>query len=73
MRLTYLAIPVVAVLLAACGEDERDVDTHNESVPATGNEYNQPEEPATMPPADRTTTTPPAETGSEPGDSAAPY
>ncbi len=60
MRLIYLAIPFMAVLLTACGDDERDVDTYNESVPATGNEYNLPDEPATMP-SSPTTTTPPAD------------
>lgn len=65
MRLTYLAIPFVAVLLTACGDDERDVDTYNEPVPATDNEYNMPDEPATMPSSPATPTPPP---GSEDGD-----
>lgn len=64
MRLTYLAIPFVAVLLTACGDDERDVDSYNEPVPATDNEYNLPDEPATMPSSPATTTPPPTNEGS---------
>ncbi len=63
MRLTYLAIPFMAVLLTACGDDERDVDTYNESVPATGNEYNMPDEPAPIPSSPATITPPPADEG----------
>ena len=63
MRLIYLAVPFVAVLLTACGDDERDVDSYNESVPATGNEYNLPDEPAPMPSAPAATTPPPVDEG----------
>lgn len=60
MRLTYLAIPFVAVLLTACGNDEPEVDTYTAPVPATENEYDLPEESRTMPSNPATT---PATTG----------
>ena len=62
MRLTYLAIPVVAVLLTACGDDERDSNIHDEPVPGVTEEYN---EPARMPasPNNSTTTPPPTNDG----------
>lgn len=60
MRLTYLAIPFMAVLLAACGDEERDIDTYDEPVPTT-DEYDLPDEPATMPSSPATTTPPPGD------------
>lgn len=72
MRLTYLAIPLTALLLAGCGDDEHDIDIHNEPVPAGTQDYNLPDEPAPMPnnpgttgmpPATDTTTPPPATDG----------
>lgn len=62
MRLIYLAIPFVAVLLVACGDDERDTSLPTEPAPTT-NDYNLPDEPASMPPADNTTMPPPADDG----------
>ena len=65
MRLTYLAIPVVAVLLAACGgDDERDSNIHNEPIPGTTEERSMPADlgmPAS--PGNNTTTPPPADDG----------
>lgn len=59
MRLAYLAIPFVAVLLTACGDDQRDTDLPVEPAPGVTNEYNMPDEPATMPSSPAGTTTPP--------------
>lgn len=55
MRLIYFAIPFVAVLLVACGDDERD--TGLPTAPAT-NDYELSDEPAPMPPAGNVTTPP---------------
>ena len=67
MRLTYLAIPFVAVLLTACGDDERDVDSYNEPAPASGTEYSLPDEPVTVPSSPSTTTPPPGMEGMSSG------
>ncbi|MGN5519485.1 hypothetical protein VF673_11480 [Halopseudomonas sp. Lyrl_26] len=40
MRLIYLGIPLMAVMLAACGDDERDDRVHEEPIPTTTDEYN---------------------------------
>src|SRR5690606_12071296 len=39
-RLIYLGIPLMAVMLAACGDDERDDRVHEEPIPTTTDEYN---------------------------------
>lgn len=49
MRLTYLCVPLFAVFLAGCGDDERETGLPMETPPPATEEYGTPTDPSADP------------------------